>query len=215
MAFTGQNLIDLARETLNDSAKARYTDPALLKFGNAAIGALALLRPDLFEVIKKVATVAATADQDIASVLPNAMRLYDILRIDGGDVVEECDKDVLTRFYPGWMVADAGNPENWMRHPEDPKQESGTKYYLSPPPATGVQLWVKATECPANILVSDPVPVPNAYIDCLAHYIIFRAESKDDENVVDQRAAQAMLLFMQQTGMAKDAKVFMNDGRPK
>lgn len=219
MAFTGQQLVDLARETLNDAAKERYTDTSLLLFANAGLGALALLRPDLFVVVDMaVAIVPGVAEQDLAAHDANALRLMWIYRISNGNAVEKCDLDSLARFFPGWAIADAGEPENWMFHPEDPKQESGTRYALSPPPITGTTLVAKYVKGPTRTAITLGAAVPNApdgFMDALAHYIIFRAESKDDESVVDQRAAAAMLLFMQQIGLARDAKVFMNDGQPQ
>lgn len=216
MAFTGQQLVDLARETLNDSAKTRYTDAVLLSFANAALGSLCLLRPDIFVIVGlTVATVASTAEQDLKAHDPRAMRLLWIYRITNGNVVEKCDMDALNRFFPGWMVQSSGDPENWMTHPEDAKQDLGTKYYLSPPPLSGKTLVVKYVQAPAAIALGDNVPAPDPYKDPLAHYIVFRAESKDDEHVIDQRAAQAMSLFMQATGLSKEAKVFMNDGKPQ
>lgn len=215
MAFTGQNLIDLARETLNDSAKARYTDPSLLLFANAALGTLALLRPDLFIVVASVATVADTPEQDIATADARAIKLYHVYRVVDGDALDECDADAMSRFYPGWMTADSETPENWMRHPEDPKQDSGTKYMLSPPPPSGTLVVCKYAQAPAQFAVGDTVPVTDPYRDVLAHYIVFRAESKDDEHVVEQRAQAAMMMFLQTVGLAKESKIVMNDGMPK
>jgi hypothetical protein len=214
MSFTGQNVVDLARETLNDSAKARYTDASLLLFANAALGSLALLRPDLFIVVASVATVADTPEQDIAAADARAIKLYHVYRVVDGDAVEECDADALSRFYPGWMTADADIPENWMRHPEDPRQDSGTKYLLSPPPATGTLMVCKYAKAPAQFALGDTVPVTDPYRDALAHYIVFRAESKDDEHVVAGRAQTAMQVFMQSVGLAKENKIVMNDGKP-
>lgn len=45
---TMQNILDLARESLNDAAKVRWTDPRLLAFANDAIQRLVTSRPDLF-----------------------------------------------------------------------------------------------------------------------------------------------------------------------
>lgn len=43
-----QNVLDLARESLNDSGKVRWTDARLLAFANDAIQYLVSNRPDLF-----------------------------------------------------------------------------------------------------------------------------------------------------------------------
>ena len=47
MAYTMQNIVDMAREPLNDARKARYSDALLLRIGNAAIMRACELRPDL------------------------------------------------------------------------------------------------------------------------------------------------------------------------
>lgn len=214
MSFTGQNLIDLSRETLNDTAKARYTDAALLLFANAALGTLCMLRPDLFVIVATLDTVASSAEQDIKTQDARAIRLYWVYRIAGGNVIEKCDMDALNRFYPGWMTSDASEPENWMVNPEDPKQDSGTKYFLSPPPTSAIDVVVKYVQAPAAIALGDAVPVPDPYKDALAHYVVGRAESKDDEHVIEQRATQAMQMFLSSIGMAKEAKTVVNDGRP-
>lgn len=48
MAFTMQAVVDKGRYPLNDPAKVRYTDTALLGFANDAILLLRKKRPDLF-----------------------------------------------------------------------------------------------------------------------------------------------------------------------
>lgn len=48
MAFTVQNLVDLARRPLNDVDKIRYPDSELLDYANSAYMALRRFRPDLF-----------------------------------------------------------------------------------------------------------------------------------------------------------------------
>lgn len=45
---TMQNVIDLARESLNDADKVRWTDERCLAFANDAIQRLVTSRPDLF-----------------------------------------------------------------------------------------------------------------------------------------------------------------------
>lgn len=48
MAFTYQNIIDLARIPLNDTDKVRYSDAQLMLFANQGMLALSKRRPDLF-----------------------------------------------------------------------------------------------------------------------------------------------------------------------
>lgn len=46
--FTYQDVVNLAREPLNDTDKARYSDSQLMLYTNTAILTLAQRRPDLF-----------------------------------------------------------------------------------------------------------------------------------------------------------------------
>ncbi len=48
MAYTYQNVVDLARIPLNDEDKARYSDDILLAYTNSVILALFMRRPDIF-----------------------------------------------------------------------------------------------------------------------------------------------------------------------
>lgn len=48
MAYTMQQVIDLARAPLNDAGKVRYTDADLLLYANQAILRVRDRRPDLF-----------------------------------------------------------------------------------------------------------------------------------------------------------------------
>lgn len=48
MPYAYQDIVDLARIPLNDSAKVRYTDEQLMTFVNHGMLAIAKRRPDLF-----------------------------------------------------------------------------------------------------------------------------------------------------------------------
>lgn len=48
MTISNQSVIDLARETLNDDTKVRWTDAECLKYLKDALDAVYKIRPDLF-----------------------------------------------------------------------------------------------------------------------------------------------------------------------
>lgn len=215
MSFTPQQIIDDARPTINDSAKARHTDADGLRYIKGGIRALALLRPDLFVQRGLLETVALQVDQDISTEKPDALKLRAIFATEAGVPIAECDLSSLDEFTPTWRTATAVNsPYNWARFPQDdPVNGSGTRYYLSPAPKADVNVmgeWVEAT-APATL--STAIELPDAYFEPLRHYYIFCAESMDDEHVVTQRAAQSMNVFMQGIGLAKVGKSIQNEGR--
>lgn len=219
MSFTAQNVIDDARPTLNDSAKARHTDADGLRYVREGLHALALIRPDLFIVHGEIATTANTVDQDLATAKPNVTKLiaiHSVKNTRGGAHIEECDYRALA-FTPTWRQAAAvAEPYNWARHPQDdPKQGSGTKYFLYPRPKADVVIIAEYVEAVTISALSTAIDLSDAYRAPLIHYYIFRAESMEDEYVVTQRAMQSMQVFMQGLGLAKENKIVIREGRPQ
>lgn len=56
---TAQNILDLARDPLNDSEKTRWPDPALLPHLNQGLEQIRRARPDLFSVWTEFNLVAS------------------------------------------------------------------------------------------------------------------------------------------------------------
>lgn len=213
MSFSAQACLDLARTSLNDSAKVRYPDPELLSHLNAGLGTFALVRPDLFAVQEPaLATTAGQAAQDVASI--DAICVLDIYAVTGGDAVTECDLETLSRTLPGWMRAAPGKPIHWMRHPGDPSKRDASKYFLYPPPLSGVTLIAQVAYSPDDVALGGTVPLPGAYLAALAAYVVYCAESKDDEHVLSARAQQSLGFAEKVLGVSLQSKVVVKEGRP-
>lgn len=82
MAFTVQQVLDLARLPLNDTLKVRYTDTVLLSFYNAGLLHLYEIRPDL--LIGNYGVAIAPA---VASGLSAAFPLSDRFALSLGDYI--------------------------------------------------------------------------------------------------------------------------------
>jgi len=83
-----QNVLDLARESLNDGNKVRWTDVRLLNFANDAIQRLVTSRPDLFLggfAALPSATLALIDDFPIADRHKRAVADYILARAFMGD----------------------------------------------------------------------------------------------------------------------------------
>lgn len=213
MSFTAQSCIDLARLPLNDAAKVRYPDPELLTYLNSGLGTFALVRPDLFATQElSLQTTPNQAAQDVANV--DALSILDVYAVTSGDAITECDLETLSRSLPGWMRATPGIPIHWMRHPADPSKRDASKYFLYPPPASGVTLMAQVVYSPADVGLGGNVPLPQSYIGALAAFVTYCAESKDDEHTVSGRA-QASIGFAEKVlGVSLQSKVVVKEGRP-
>ena len=81
-----QAVLDLARDTLNDDAKTRYTDTAALMHGNDAVREAYAIRPDLrlgvFGTANTEATTPATDDFPLPDQYKRAVADYIIGRLE-------------------------------------------------------------------------------------------------------------------------------------
>ena len=165
----------------DERAPYRYTDTVLLRFLNQTVKRMAMLRPDLFLVVRDVATVAGNVTQTLPA---DAIRLIEVYNIKGGNVLTEVDKDTLDQSYPGWRSAPAGLPVNYIRHVRNPNM-----FFLYPAPQSGVTLEVEYASTPADYTINQAMTAPpTAYMPSLIDGVVYLTQSIDDEHVSSGRA---------------------------
>lgn len=180
--MTPAAIITDARRLLQDTqAPTRYTDAALLGYVNQVLVRILVLRPDLFGEIGALSTVASNPVQSLPS---DALRLVDIFQVQGGGAITEVDRETLSRVAPGWMAEPPGTPTNYMRHVKNP-----TRYFLYPPPASGVVLLGEYAKAPPTYALGDTITQPSrAFFGTIVDGVVWLAESEDNEHVSSGRA---------------------------
>lgn len=173
------------RSTLQDEDPDGYrtSTPALVQFANDFVRELALLRPDLFAKIGEITCIAGTCVQ--AAPTP-ALVLMDVYQVKNGRAITEGRKADLDRFEPTWWNDTAAEAENWMRNEKNPRS-----FFIYPKaPASQVLIgqWSELPAAMADENAQIPSQVPETYYTAMHHYIVFRAEAKDDEAVLSNRA---------------------------
>ncbi|MEI2419290.1 DUF6682 family protein, partial [Arthrospira platensis SPKY2] len=159
----------------------RYTDATLLRFLNQIVVRMAMLRPDLFLVVRSFVPAPGSTYQQLP---PDAVRLVEVYAVDGGSVITEVNREFLDQTLPSWRSAPSGTPINYMRHVRNP-----TAFFLYPAPAEGVTLTVEYAAVPAPYAMNDVIVAPsNAYFSALVDGVVFLAQSIDDEHVNSGRA---------------------------
>lgn len=194
--MTPADIIAEVRTLVQDSRTPyRYTDAVLLRFLNQTVKRMAMLRPDLFLVVRDVATTPG----DVTQVLPaDAIRLVEVYSVKGGNVVTEVNKDTLDQTYPGWRSAPSGQPVNYIRHVRNP-----TMFFLYPAPASGVTVVAEYAATPADYAMSDTILAPsNAYLPSLVDGVVYLAQSIDDEHISSGRAKLFSDAFTQGLGVS-------------
>jgi hypothetical protein len=203
MTILVQSILDSSRDTLNDDAKTRYTDAKALQYYNDGMHELAIMRPDLFTQIGDITCIAGTCDQTLP---PGGMFVIDIYSIKGGAAVDFCELDTLRTFRPTWRADPAAPAQNWLRRPQDPSKQNNPVFMIYPQAPANQTLTGEFPIAPARVLIANVgtalLPIADPYQVPLQAYIIFRAESKDDEHVVSERAAMFRNAFQTLVGIA-------------
>lgn len=182
---TYQQLIDRARLTLNDAAKDRYPDAEMFEYALDGLREAASFRPDLFAVVQPMSLVAGV-EQNIP---PGTWFLISVERNANGDEVQEASYDAWHKYSTDWRTHTAGPTEFWMRFPASKPHQPITKFYVYPPAVNNAQLYAVLAQCDLSAqTIGSSVPLSEPYHPALIAYLIFRAETKDDQHVVTARA---------------------------
>lgn len=196
--MTPAGIIALARFSLNDKtdtgASPRQDDAELLSYVNSGLREASTLAPLLFSTVAAVPCVAGQCEQ--ALTFQDAVRLIDVLRVHGGPAMMPMDRAAMDAFKPGWRGDPQGVAVQWAPMDGDP-----LRFLIYPQAPVGQVLDVRYVRVPRVYALNETIEeLPDVYLPALANYVIFAAERKDDENVLNQRAAASYTAFKAQFG---------------
>jgi hypothetical protein len=195
MALQLQTAITTARTILNDEDATRYSDADLLRYANDALDQMMVLAPRLFYADGDLECIPAQCLQTVSCA--DAHALVEIRRVKNGRAVIRTEKQLLDAFDPLWQEEVAAAAINWMPSVDDP-----LRFYIYPQAPANQVLEVCYVRIPPEFAADDDTLVPTVYADAVADYIVYRAETRDDEHINSNRAAQFLASF---TGKVKGA----------
>lgn len=190
---TPTDIITTARALYNDADSTLYrkTDVELLGYVNEGLREVSNLRPELFQTIGDVLCTVGTVEQAVT--FNDAQSVVEVLCIHGGNTLTIFDFDVMGAFNPGWRADTAGAAVQWSRKPGDP-----LRFFIYPKaPATAQTLDVLYIRNPNTLALTDAITdVPSGYLPALVDYVVYRADSADDEFSNSPRAATMYATFV-------------------
>jgi len=191
-----QDIIADARYTINDSTVPyRQEGAELLRYVNAGIKEISVLRPDLFMSVQIQQCTVGSTQQGVT--FADAARLLKVLRIHNGPSVPLMDVDTLELFNPSWRLDDPGPAQGWAPMGADPLQ-----FEIYPRSPVGQYLHVQFVRNPKDYAIDeDIVELPDSMRPALVDYVVHRVESKDDEHVLSERAGMAYANFKTKIGV--------------
>lgn len=201
MAFTPASIIADARYITNDfdpMGTLRQQDSELLTYVNLGLKEMASFMPMMFSTIGSMTCNAGKVEQSITYL--DAIRLLDVISIKDGPSLTRFDRTVLDLFMPNWRTATPARASQWS-----PKEGDPLVFYLDKPAPVGQVLDIQYIRNPLTYALNDTISdVPEAMKSALVDYVIYRAESKDDENVLNARASAFYSAFKTKIGVVEN-----------
>jgi hypothetical protein len=180
--------IATARGILNDPNATRYSPADLLQYANDALDQIVKVVPQLFYVYDNFTCVEGSL-QSLS--FDNSVALVDVKRVQNGNAVTRSDVGILDDFSPGWRLGPTGAAKHWMPLADDPR-----RFLVYPPAPANQVLEVLRVAVPLEFTETADTWLPAQLADAISDYIVYRAESRDDEYVNSNRAAQFFTSFV-------------------
>ena len=202
--ITAQQIIDKAEIVLQDTTNIRWAESELLGWLNDGQREVATFRPDISNVTASMALVAGTKQ----SLPATGAMLVEVRRNMGtggatpGDAVRKVPVSILDSQIPGWHAVTAtAVVKHYVYDPRTPRI-----FYVYPPSLGTTQIEIVYDAPPTALAaVGNTITIDDEYANSLLEYILFRAYSKDHEDIgnVQRAAAHRQLFESQLTGKAQ------------
>ena len=193
--MTPQDILTSARYILNDTdaTSPRQSDTELLGYVNDGVKAACVLRPDLFSTTGDITCTVGKCEQAVA--FADAVALLEVLCIHDGAALVPFDIAAMDAFNPNWRTDTAAAATQWSKHQSDP-----LRFFVYPKaPATAQILDVRYVAVPTEYTIDQAITdLPAVYQPALVDFVVYRAESKDNEHVLSQRATNHQAAFVAQ-----------------
>ena len=184
------DIIGDVRHTTNDvRAPYRQSDEELLSYVNEGLRAAAVLRPDLFASVELHLCDSVKVHQRLS--FSRASALLDVFGVENGGAMRRFDIDAMNAFNPEWRHGETGMAREWSPLPGDP-----VAFVINPPAPANQLLRVRYVRNPKRYELEEVIgELPEVFRPALVAYVVYRAESKDDEHVLNARAGAAYEVF--------------------
>ena len=184
MAFLASDYVGDAAELYGDTDYDRIDSTSWIKYLNAAIRALILVRPDAGATTENY-QLAAGVKQDIPTA---SLRLLDVTRnmgVDGataGKIITPASRKHLDYSNLLWPAATGETAiDNYSYDKENPRI-----FFVTPPVhgSTAVYVELQSSKLPTAVTATTSDPgINDVFFEPIIQYMLFKAFSADDEGV--------------------------------
>lgn len=185
MATKVRSLLSRAASLLNDEEYVRWEESELLEWLNDGQRVIARGPATDAYVVRDTIQAAAGTVQSLPS---DGIRLVDVVKnVSTGRSILQADYAIADALSSTWRSMTAGEAQNFFYDERNPKQ-----FEVYPPQSGGEQIEVVYNAQPGDAVVTGTIAIDDMYADALIDYMVYRALSKDTEDVsVDLRRADS------------------------
>lgn len=186
---TGQEIINKAQIVLQDQSGIRWPDTGeLLGWLNDGQREVMIYKPNA-NVVNGAVQLSAGTKQSLPA---NGIQLIDVPRNMGADgntpgrAIRIVMREVLDAQAPDWHASTpAAVTRHYMYSPLDPKH-----FYVYPPATGSSSVEIVYSAVPANLAqLENAISIDDIYANVLVDYVLYRAYSKDSENIANPARA--------------------------
>lgn len=193
--ITAQQIIDKAEIVLQDTTNIRWPEAELLTWLNDSQREIAMLRPDVSNVTASMALVAGTRQSlpAAAAALIEVRRNMGTTGTTAGEAIRKVPVSILDSQVPNWHTGTAtASVKHYVYDPRTPRI-----FYIYPPSLGTTQVEIAYDAPPAAVAtIAGVISIDDEYSNAMLEYILFRAYSKDNEDIGNaQRAAAHRQMF--------------------
>lgn len=202
---TGQNILDRARDKVNDEATTkRWSDAKALNYINDGQTAVVSKMPTAYALRATPTAVAGSTRQTLAGLgLTDGLTFIDIPRnmatngTTPGRSMTKVDRAWLDVGRPDWHSDLAADAYNWCYDERDPKA-----VYIHPGKSAGKLEVIYSAVPPALASLASTIALDDVYADAIQYFLLFSFYSKDaTHNKGQQLAGGYYNLFLQELGL--------------
>ena len=207
MATTVRSILNRVGALLNDEAFVRWEESELLEWLNDGQRVIARGPATDVYILRDTITASPGTRQSLPE---NGLRLIDVIRnTSDGSAILQSDYALVNVLASTWRSAATAPAQNWFYDERNPKE-----FEVYPPQSGAETIEIVFNAEPPDASVGGNIAIDDTYADALIDYVMYRALSKDNEEVsMEQRRATGFYnAFLVGAGM-KDATDAMVEPR--
>lgn len=177
---------------LNDVAQQRWPVDELLAWFNDGQDAVVAVSPSASTSLQVIPRTYVTAKQALPA---GAISLVSVLYntnstgLAVGPAIRLVDRDLLDSRYPDWHGASAAHVQGYVYSKDNPRVFYTWGRPVAGRPEVYTHVMAEVVMHPTRLTnASQVMSLPDEYAECLLNYILFRAHSKETEEMAAQKA---------------------------